>query len=123
MSQLFKNNATSYIDGAISAAVTSISLPSGAGAKFPVISGSDYFLATIVGLSSSGIEDTWEIVKVTARSSDTLTVVRAQESTTALSWAHASRIENRLTAATTNTFTLANYASVDDATALAISLG
>lgn len=123
MPQLFKNNAASYIDGAINSTATSISLPSGAGAKFPVTSGSDYFLATIVGLDTNGIENAWEIVKVTSRSSDTLTVVRAQESTTALSWAHASRIENRLTAATTNTFTLASYASVDDATALAISLG
>lgn len=49
-------------------------------------------------LTQPGIESSWEIVKVTARSTDSLTVVRAQEGTSAASWASGSKAELRLTA-------------------------
>ena len=45
----------------------------------------------------------WEIVKVTAVSTNTLTIVRAQEGTTAATWPVGTRIELRLTAETVTT--------------------
>ena len=48
-------------------------------------------------LTQSGSETTWEIVKVTARASDVLTIVRGQEGTTAAAWAVGDKAELRLT--------------------------
>lgn len=106
MAQLFKNNAAGAIYGSISDADTTITLATGHGARFPSV-GSDYFLATLIGVDGNGAENAWEIVKVTARSNDVLTVVRAQEGTTAAIWASGTRIEARATAATFGSFLVA----------------
>lgn len=106
MAQLFKNNATGAIYGSISDAATTITLATGHGARFPSV-GSDYFLATLIGVDVNGVENAWEIVKVTARSNDVLTVVRAQEGTTAAIWASGTRIEARATADTFGSFLVA----------------
>lgn len=93
----FSNNSLSRLAANITNADTSISLTPGDGAKFPVISGSQFFMATL--LKADG---TIEIVKVTARSGDTLTVVRAAEPVGSTQVAYAftagDRIEQRLTA-------------------------
>lgn len=86
------NNAISTLASGITAASTSIALATGTGSKFPTLAAGDYFPATIS--NNSG----FEIVTVTARSGDTLTVTRAQEGTTALSFNAFSMIELRLTA-------------------------
>lgn len=99
MTQLFTNNAYGTLNGAITNVATSIVLGSGQGARFPSPSGGDYFLVTLVGVNGNGAENAWEIVKCTARSTDTLTVVRAQESTTGVAWSSGARIELRMTAA------------------------
>jgi hypothetical protein len=70
-------------------------LTSGQGARFPTLTASDYFYATLIDTSNN-----LEIVKCTARSTDVLTVVRAQESTTARAYSTGDRIEIRLTAQT-----------------------
>ncbi len=88
-----KNNAVGYLATAISASDVGLVLQSGNGANFPSLTSVDYFYAT---LESSG--GTSEIVKVTARSGDSLTIVRAQEGTTANSFAVGSRFELRVTA-------------------------
>jgi hypothetical protein len=88
------NNASGTLATAVSASDTGFALTTGDGAEFPTLSAGDYFYATIT--SSGG---TQEIVKATARSGDSLTVVRAQESTTAQSFAAGSRFELRVTAA------------------------
>ena len=89
-----KNRASGTLSTAISAADTGIALTYGDGAEFPTITASDYyFYATIE--STAG---TSEIVKVTARSGDSLTVTRAQEGTTAAAFAAGSRFEQRVTA-------------------------
>ncbi len=93
---LFTNNASAKLASAITSADTSLDLQAGQGAEFPSPTGSDYFMLTLV--SSGGLE----IVKVTARSMDTLTVVRAQEGTSASSFAAGDTLELRLTAAATN---------------------
>ena len=99
MAILFTNNASATIASTISSSATSITVASGQGAEFPVLTGSDYFIATLVD-SSNNIE----IIKVTARSSDTMTVVRGQESTSARSYTVGSLLELRVTAATLSSF-------------------
>lgn len=95
---LFSNNATSALSAAItSTSATSLLVTGGQGALFPVLSGGDYFYATIVDTSNN-----YEIVKVTARSTDTFTIVRAQEGTTARTFATGSKVELRPTAAGLN---------------------
>ena len=89
----FSNNAISTLASGINNSATSITLASGDGAKFPSLTGSEYFRATLIDASNN-----LEIVKVTARSSDVLTVTRAQESTTARAFATGDRIELRITA-------------------------
>ena len=93
----FSNNAVSKLDGAITAASTTLLLQAGDGSKFPSLTGAQFFMATLV--KSDG---TTEVVKVTARTGDTLTVVRAAEAVSGVQTAYAfsagDRIEHRLTA-------------------------
>ena len=93
-SVLFKNNATSTLASGISDSDTTINLTSGQGARFPTITGSDYFYGTLIDSSNN-----LEIVKVTARSTDSLTVVRAQDLTSARAYLAADKFELRPTAA------------------------
>lgn len=93
----FSNNAVSRLAGNITASATSISLTSGDGSKFPTLSAGQFFMATLI--KSDG---TTEVVKVTTRSTDTLTVVRAAEPVAGVTSSYAfsvgDRIEARLTA-------------------------
>ena len=89
------NNAFATLAAGINSSVTSITLTSGQGARFPTLGAGDYFYATLIDTSNN-----LEIVKCTARSTDVLTVVRAQESTTARAYNTGDRIEIRITAAT-----------------------
>lgn len=66
------NNATATLASGIGTGDTSISLTAGHGARFPTLGSTDYFYATLADSSNN-----LEIIKVTARSGDTLTVVRA----------------------------------------------
>lgn len=94
--QLFANNAKTVLASGISAVATSLTVTAGTGLLFPVITGSDYFLATLCQLSVTG-EINFEIVKVTARTSDVFTIVRAQEGTTGLVYVTGDKVELRLT--------------------------
>lgn len=89
-----KNNARSTLLASITAADTIIVLESGGGSAFPSLSLGEHFYATIVATSGS-----YEIVDVTARSGDVLTVTRGAESTTATAFPAGSLIELRVTAA------------------------
>lgn len=95
MSVLFTNNAASTLASSITNSATSLTVASGQGALFPVITGSNYFLVTLIGVSGSPIE----IVKVTARSTDTFTIVRAQEGTSASAFTGGDSVQLRITAA------------------------
>lgn len=90
----FKNNAFATIPLAVSSVATSVTVTSGQGARFPALGAGDYFYATI---SDTG--NNFEIVKVTARFDDVLTIARAQEGTLAIPFAANSRIELRITVA------------------------
>lgn len=96
MAQLFKNNAFSTLSLPLTSSATSMTLVSAAGFDSPV--GADYFLATLIGIGANGMENAWEIVKVTSRASNTLTIARAQEGTTAVAWPAATQVQVRLTA-------------------------
>ena len=95
--QLFTNNADSALDGAIDTAALSITVTSGHGTKFPSPTGGDFFLVTLFQ-KVGATETNHEIVKCTARTGDVLTVVRAQEGTTARAWPNDTPVELRLTA-------------------------
>ena len=95
MAVKYTNNASSTIASGINSSATTITLATGEGAEFPTLSAGDYFYGTLVDANAG----TTEIVKVTARSSDTLTVVRGQDSTTAASWGAGTRFDLRVCAA------------------------
>jgi hypothetical protein len=94
MSVKYTNNATTTLSAGINASVTSIGVASVA--KFPSISGSDYYYATIANTNNTTIE----VIKVTSASGTTLTVVRGQDGTTAQSFASGDNFQIRVTAAT-----------------------
>ena len=95
MAVLASNNATGTLASSINAAATTVLLTSGQGQLFPQPTAPDFFYVTLV--NAAGAQ---EIVKVTARATDALTVQRGQEGTTAAAWAVGDKVENRLTAAT-----------------------
>ena len=97
--QLFTNNADSVLNGAIAADTTAITLSTGDGSKFPLPTGGDFFLATLFQKAGAS-EINHEIVKCVARAGDVLTVVRAQEGTTAREFNTGDGFELRVTAGT-----------------------
>ena len=98
----FTNNATSTLASTITSASLSLTVATGQGALFPTLSG-DYFYCTL-----SNTANTIEIVKVTARSTDTFTIVRAQDNTTASAFVTGDKVELRLVSAV-----LSNMAILD----------
>jgi len=90
----FTNNASAPLASAISSTSTAIILTAGRGAAFPTLGSDDYFYATLIN-SSNLIE----IVKVTARAGDTLTVVRGQDGTASRAYSAGDKLELRITAA------------------------
>jgi len=97
MSVLFVNNATTTLSAGVGDSATSITVTDGS--VFPSLSGSDYFYLTLEVDSDPTLK---EIVKCTARSSNTLTITRAQDGTSARTFSTADKAELRLTAAGLN---------------------
>ena len=89
-----ENNAFGTLSAGITTSDTTVTLDSGEGARFPTLGSGDYFYATIVDTSNN-----LEIVKVTARSTDSMTVTRAQDGTTARAFSIGDRFELRPVAA------------------------
>jgi hypothetical protein len=89
------NNAFATVPSAVSSTQTSLTVATGKGALFPILGTGDYFYATLMDVSGN-----FEIVKVTARTDDVMTMVRAQEGTMAIPFPANSRFEHRITAAT-----------------------
>lgn len=90
----FANNATTSLFSSATASDTQIVVFPGGGALFPAAGGSNYFMVTVVDIATGLLE----IMKVTNRSSDVFTVVRAQEGTAARAFTAGSPVELRLTA-------------------------
>ena len=96
MGQIIVNNAATTISSALTDVATSIPRTDATSFRDP---GSDYYLATLVYVNpTTGREDDWEIVKVTAKTGSTLTATRGQESTAARAWDDLTPIQVRITA-------------------------
>lgn len=102
--QEFTNNATTTVPAITTSGALSVTVATGTGSLFPVLSGSEYFIATMVNISSGdpGFGE-MEIIKVTARSGDVMTILRAQEGSSAKSFPTNSLFELRPTAGAFNT--------------------
>lgn len=105
MGAKFSNNASATLASSISNVAVSIAVTTGQGALFPALVASEYFYATLMDSSNN-----LEIIKVTGRATDTLTVVRGQDGTTARNYSAGSRLELRIPAAA-----LQNFAQIDTA--------
>ena len=90
MGLLFKNNAETTLSSGINNSVTTV--PVASAAVFPTPDANNVFFATI----EEG--NTVEVVKVTGISSNDLTVVRAQDNTSAAAFGAGAKVELRLTA-------------------------
>jgi len=112
MAILFKNNASTKLASGITAAATTMSVVAGTGDLFPNPGVWEYFLCTLVDDLGNK-----EIVKVTARTADTFTIVRAREGTTARAFNANSLVENRLTAGALNEVLNVTYASGEEVAA------
>lgn len=90
MSLKLANNAFATLAGAILATDLTFSVSSGQGARFPALSAGDYFYGTLSDASGN-----LEIIRVTARAVDVLTVQRGQDGTAARAYSGGDRIEMR----------------------------
>ena len=89
------NNASAKLASAMSGSTQTLTVDSGSGALFPALSTGDWFPVTVV----RKIDPTkLEVMRCTARSGDTLTVTRAQEGTSAITFDVGDVVELRLTA-------------------------
>lgn len=93
----FANNAASRLAANLTAIATTCTVTPGDGAKFPALSAGQYFMATLVKA-----DGTKEVVRVTARATDTFTIVRAAEAVAGVQaaavFSAGDRIELRMTA-------------------------
>lgn len=101
----FSNAATATLASSITSSSTTLSVAAGLGALFPSMAAGEFFAGVLVD-SSNNVE----IVRVTARTGDVMTVTRAQEGTTARAYSAGSRFEVRLTSAG-----LSNFLQLDGA--------
>lgn len=100
--QLYQNNAAGRLASDLTAGAVSLTLQAGNGALFPSPTpGASCFLATLYQFVANQ-EANHEIVLVTARAGDVLTIQRAQEGTTARAFAAGDPVELRLTAGSLN---------------------
>lgn len=95
MTILFSNNAQTTIAGSINTTATSVTFSAGTGVEFPNPGSNQFFTLTHIN-ATTGLPD--EIVYVTAMSTDTATIVRAREGTTAVNWSSGDTVVNQLTA-------------------------
>lgn len=98
MSYVAKNNAFSTLAGSLTNVATSVSVQAGKGALFDVTAPA-YTYATLEDASGN-----IEVIKITARSTDSLTIVRAQDGTAARAWNTGDIIECRPCAAVMNDY-------------------
>lgn len=101
MKQVFTNGATGSLATGIGIDDTAITLQSGHGGYFPSLNTAEGEYC-IVKISHMG--PGFEILKVTGRSGDLLTVERGYEETTRGTWLAGSKVELYLSAATLNNF-------------------
>ena len=96
MALVFKNDAKTTLSSGINSSATSLVVQSGA--VFPSPSGGSTFFVTL----DDGSEK--EVVSVTARSGNTLTIVRGRDNTTARAYNAGDLVELRINAGVLDTF-------------------
>lgn len=94
--QKFTNNAASKLASSLTTGATTLSVTATEGSKFPTLAAGEWAMVNLIKLVA-GLPVT-EIVKVTARTGDLFTILRAQEGTTAATFAAGDLIELRPTA-------------------------
>ena len=97
---LFTNNAATTLASGISAVATTLTVSTGTGTLFPTLSAGQYFYCTLQNTAGIVVE----IIKVTARSTDTFTMTRAQDGTSGSTFVTGDKVELRLVAASLNDF-------------------
>lgn len=97
----FVNNYGTLLAANITSAATSITVSAGTGAGLPTLSGGDVCYATLI---TPYTQSPFEVVKITAISTDTLTVVRAQDSTSAIAWPLGTALDVRIPRVVLNSF-------------------
>ncbi|STW99500.1 hypothetical protein [Kluyvera ascorbata] len=95
---LASNNASTVLASSINASATTLTVNTGAGSLFPSpVSGTSFFKLTLVDAATGQLT---EIVHVTARAGDVMTIERAQEGTAARVWSANDIAANMMTAGT-----------------------
>ena len=117
MALKLSNNADGLLALAISDSDTSLTLRAGDGSRFPELGSGDWFPITVVRASDPS---QLEIMRCTARSGDTLTVVRAQEGTSAIAFNAGDVVSLRLTAGTLDSLNAATATKLQTARTLTI---
>lgn len=99
---LSANNASTVLSAGISASATTLTVNTGTGGLFPSpVSGTSFFKLTLIDAATGTLT---EIVHVTARTGDTMTIVRGQEGTTNRLWSANDIAANMMTAGTLDLF-------------------
>lgn len=107
---LAANNAQTVLAAGISSSATSMTVNTGTGSLFPSPSaGTSFFKLTFVDAATGQLT---EIVHVTARSGDTMTIERGQEGTVARAWSANDIAANMMTAGTLS-YLLTNFQPLD----------
>lgn len=92
---LFANDAQSTLAGSITNVATVANLAPGTGALFPAPGAGQYFTGTFIDAATGLVK---EIVRVTDVTGDQITMVRAQEGTSAQAWTAGDIFANQWTA-------------------------
>ncbi|UYK07792.1 hypothetical protein [Yersinia enterocolitica] len=99
---LSANNASTVLAAGISASATTLTVNTGTGGLFPSpVSGTSFFKLTLIDSATGTLT---EIVHVTARSGDAMTIVRGQEGTANRLWSANDIAANMMTAGTLDLF-------------------
>lgn len=99
---LAANNAQTVLSAGISSSATTLTVNTGTGALFPApVSGTSFYKLTLVDAATGQLT---EIMHVTARTGDVMTVLRAQEGTTARAWSANDIVANMMTSGTLSAF-------------------
>ena len=95
---LASNNASTVLASSINASATTLTVNTGAGSLFPSpVAGTSFFKLTLIDAATGQLT---EIVHVTARTGDVMTIERAQEGTVARVWSANDIVANMMTAGT-----------------------
>lgn len=97
MPALLSNNAVSRLAGSINTSDVQLSVSAGDGVKFPSPGAGQWFPLTLIRPDGS-----LELVRVTGRNGDVMTVLRGQEGTAPLGFSAGDRAELRVTAGVLN---------------------